>query len=87
MKNFQPSTLNILIPALFYGDVFMPSSVVAHMQYNPEAQTLRIIYTSGNIYDYKKVPAEVYEEMKNAFSKGTFLNERIKGKYRYVKIK
>ncbi len=65
----------------------MPSSVVAYMQYNPEASTLRIIYTSGSIYDYKKVPPEVYEEMKNAPSKGAFLNKRIKTKYSYKKIK
>ena len=65
----------------------MPSSVVAKADYDPETETLRIIYTSGSIYDYKKVPPAVFDEMKNAFSKGVFLNKEIKGNYVYKKIK
>ncbi|MCO5946486.1 KTSC domain-containing protein [Mucilaginibacter flavidus] len=65
----------------------MPSSVVAEMEYNEPASTLRITYTSGNVYDYKDVPPEVFEEMKEADSKGTFLNYRIKDKYRYKRVK
>lgn len=65
----------------------MPSSVVAAMKYNKAASTLRITYTSGNVYDYRDVPPEVYEEMKVAGSKGTFLNYSIKGKYRYKKVR
>jgi len=65
----------------------MPSSVVAAMKYIEPALTLRITYTSGNVYDYKNVPREVFEEMKVAGSKGTFLNYRIKGKYRYKRVK
>ena len=65
----------------------MPSSVVANMKYNEPAATLRITYTSGSVYDYKGVPPDVFEEMKAAGSKGTFLNYRIKGKYRYKKVR
>jgi hypothetical protein len=65
----------------------MPSTVIAKMDYHPETETLRIIYTSCSIYDYLKVPAETFEKMKKAFSKGTFLNTEIKGKYDYKKIK
>ncbi|GEP93421.1 KTSC domain-containing protein [Chitinophaga terrae (ex Kim and Jung 2007)] len=64
----------------------MPSSVVAHMIYKPETQTLRIVYVSGMVYDYSPVPESVYQEMKAAFSKGTFLNEKIKGRYPYKKV-
>lgn len=64
----------------------MPSTVIAKHQYFPETETLRIIYLSGKVYDYLKVTAEVYEEMKNAFSKGIFLNTRIKGKYEFRKV-
>jgi len=74
-----------------HPDVFhlkkMPSSVVAAMDYNKDAHTLRITYTSGAVYDYRNVPPDVYEEMKAAGSKGTFLNYEIKGKYRYKRIK
>ena len=65
----------------------MPSSVVAAMEYNDEAQILRITYTSGAVYDYRNVPPDVYEDMKEADSKGTFLNYEIKGKYRYKRVK
>jgi hypothetical protein len=64
----------------------MPSSVVASMKYMPERLTLRIIYVSGMIYDYQNVPPEVYAEMRASGSKGKFLNERIKGHYRFVKV-
>ena len=57
------------------------------MDYNEQAQILRITYTSGAVYDYRNVPPDVYKEMKVAGSKGTFLNYEIKGKYRYKRIK
>jgi len=64
----------------------MPSSVVSSMHYYPDTTTLRIIFTSGMIYDYKNVPEKVYKEMKSSSSKGTYLNQRIKGLYKYKKI-
>ena len=64
----------------------MPSSVVSGIQYYPSTSTLRIIYVSGTIYDYANVPEKVYKEMKTAFSKGTYLNQYIKGFYKYKKI-
>jgi hypothetical protein len=65
----------------------MPSSVVAAIKYDVPSYTLRVIYVSGSIYDYKKVPEKVYEDMKAAFSKGEFLNKYIKPKFKFVKIK
>jgi hypothetical protein len=64
----------------------MPSSVVSAMQYYPDTGTLRIVYVSGMVYDYKNVPEKVYHEMKTARSKGTFLNQHIKGHYEFKKI-
>ena len=57
------------------------------MHYNADSETLKIIYVSGNVYDYLKVPPQVYEAMRSATSKGTFLNKQIKGHYRYKKVK
>lgn len=56
------------------------------MSYNPATKRLRIVYVSGLIYDYKKVPQEEYDAMKAAFSKGTYLNQNIKGRYAFEKI-
>jgi hypothetical protein len=56
------------------------------MSYDPATQRLRIVYVSGLIYDYKNVPQEEYDAMKAAFSKGTYLNQNIKGRYDFEKI-
>lgn len=64
----------------------MPSSVVAGMDYNEQTETLRITYVSGLVYDYKKVPLEMYLAMRNALSKGTFLNTHIKGNFEFEKV-
>jgi hypothetical protein len=65
----------------------MPSSVVADMEYLEHNATLRITYVGGRVYDYLSVPLSVYEEMVAAPSKGTFLNYRIKGNYKYRKVR
>jgi hypothetical protein len=64
----------------------MPSSVVSAMHYYPVTSTLRIIFVSGLIYDYKNVPEKVYKEMKKSSSRGTYLNQHIKGTYDYEKV-
>jgi len=64
----------------------MPSTVVAEISYDKPSHTLRVIYASGMIYEYKNVPEQIYADMKTAFSKGIFLNKHIKGKYEFVKV-
>lgn len=56
------------------------------MHYDKDTATLRIIFVSGLIYDYKNVPEEVYQAMKTSGSKGTYLNKHIKGHYEYEKV-
>ncbi len=65
----------------------MPSSVVKAIKYDAPSHTLRIVYVSGSIYDYKQVPEKIYEKMRAAGSKGEFLNTEIKGHYSFQKIK
>jgi len=65
----------------------MPSSVVAAIRYDAVTSTLRVIYVSGSVYDYKHVPEKVYNEMRTASSKGEFLNKHIKPSYEFEKIK
>ena len=64
----------------------MPSTVVQHISYDSARYVLRIRFVSGTVYEYSKVPASVYEEMKKSGSKGTYLNQYIKGHYNYKKI-
>jgi KTSC domain len=65
----------------------MPSSVVAAIRYDATTSTLRVIYVSGSVYDYKAVPEKIFKEMKTASSKGEFLNKHIKPNYEFEKIK
>jgi hypothetical protein len=65
----------------------MPSSVVAAIRYDEKTSKLRVIFQSGSIYDYLKVPQKMYETMKKASSKGEFLNKEIKPNYEFEKIR
>ncbi len=65
----------------------MPSSVVAAFKYNAAQSILRVTYVSGKVYDYKNVPESVYNEMKDAPSKGTFLNNVVKRNFPFRKVK
>ena len=64
----------------------MPSTAIKSYEYISAEKRLRITYISGAIYDYLGVPAEVYAAMKAYRSKGTFVNQEIKGRYPFQKI-
>jgi KTSC domain len=64
----------------------MPSSVIHHFIYNEATHSLRVFFLSGIAYDYMNVPKELYEKLRNALSKGKFLNTHIKGKYPFEKV-
>ena len=64
----------------------MPSSVVTSFSYKIDKRTLKVVYTSGAVYDYIGVEEYVYEQMKQAESKGAFLNMVIKPKYPFRKV-
>lgn len=65
----------------------MPSSVIANIKYNAASMNLDIRFISGNIYRYKKVPAELYTKIIHASSKGKFFNEHIKGLFEFEQLK
>lgn len=65
----------------------MPSSVIHHFNYDPDAKALKITFVSGMRYKYKNVPEEVFNMLKAAGSKGRYFNYFIKGKFKYNKIK
>ena len=64
----------------------MPSSVIHHFIYDQAKSRLRVFFLSGITYDYMNVPRELYEKLRNALSKGKFLNKHIKGKYPFEKV-
>ena len=61
----------------------MPSSVIRSFRYDPDERRLHVTFVSGRRYAYLEVPAELAEEMRLAFSKGTFFNRRIRDRFEY----
>ena len=47
---------------------------------------LELEFGSGAIYRYRDVPAQVYDELLRAESKGRYFNQHIRNRFRYAKI-
>jgi len=54
------------------------SSAVAMIGYDAELEEAYVKYLDGDLYAYEVGPAEVFDELANAESKGTFVNTAIK---------
>lgn len=52
-----------------------------------EGNTPRILFHSGWMYDYTGVPEDVYNNLLNASSKGSYHAEYIKNSYPYHRIR
>ncbi len=59
----------------------MPSSVIAKIDYEAEHARLTVTFTTGRVYQYLMVPADVVTAFKTAASKGSFFNSRIRDHY------
>ena len=62
------------------------SSNVASIGYDVASQTLEVEFNNGRVYQYLDVPQPVYEAFMQANSKGKFLNQHIKGSFRFVRM-
>jgi len=54
------------------------SSAVAMIGYDAEREEAYVEYLDGDLYVYEGVPADVFDELEKAESKGTFVNTVIK---------
>ena len=54
--------------------------------YDENIQVLKFEYCTGNVYDFYDIPAHIFEAMRNAPSKGEFITQEIKGRYRYARV-
>lgn len=61
------------------------SSNISRFAYDETSYKLTVEFKNGSMYDYYDVPSHIYEEMKEASSKGQFLARQIKGNYRYAR--
>lgn len=65
----------------------MPSSVIRQFSYDEPPRRLRIMFMSGDIYDYLDVPPMIFEGLGAAASKGRFFAARIRGRYAFERIR
>lgn len=59
------------------------SSNIDEFSYDPSTDTLSVVFSSGDRYDYFNVPQSTHRMFQAAPSKGEFLNRHIKGRFAY----
>lgn len=62
------------------------SSMMAGIGYDPAAQILEIEFRTGGTYQYFDVPADAYDALQAASSKGRFFHAHIDGCFRYRRV-
>lgn len=62
------------------------STNIRSVGYDAGSETLEVEFTSGSIYQYFDVPETEYEGLMSAASKGRYLNQNIKDRYRYTQV-
>ena len=66
--------------------VKVKSSNLDAVGYDESSSTLRILFHTGVAYDYSGVPQELYNQLMEASSKGSFFQEHVVGKFKYTKV-
>lgn len=62
------------------------SSNVSRISYEESNSTLEVEFHNGSIYQYYDVGVNVWQDFKAAPSKGQFIHQNLKGKYRYARV-
>lgn len=62
------------------------SSNIVSVGYNAEQKILEVEFKGGKIYQYLGVPSQIYEEMMNSDSKGTYLHRHVRDRYKFLKV-
>jgi len=65
----------------------MPSSVIRKFDYDPAAHRLAVTFVTGRRYAYLKVPEDVANDFRRAFSKGEFFNDAIRDHYPFERLR
>lgn len=64
----------------------LTSSNLSAARYDKDTNTLEVEFIGGRRYQYFDVPLQVFEGLICAESCGKYLNENIKGHYRYARL-
>lgn len=61
------------------------SSAISSVGYDEHSSVLEVEFQSGAVYDYFDVPPKVYRALLKAPSKGSFVSQRIRDRYSFVR--
>jgi hypothetical protein len=64
---------------------YVDSSNIEQVGYDSDNVELHVRFKNGDLYVYRNVPVQIYEELLGAPSKGSYLNREIKDTYEYDK--
>jgi hypothetical protein len=67
--------------------ISVASSDLSQVEYNASENTLTIIFKTGGMYSYHRVPPSTYTELMNAGSKGRYFHAYIKNRYPYRRLR
>ena len=62
------------------------SSAITEVSYYPNVERLFVLFRSGRVYEYSNVPTHVMNGLRDAPSKGKFLNKYVLAVYRFRKV-
>jgi KTSC domain-containing protein len=62
------------------------SSLIAAIGYDEDCEMLEVEFASGALYRYHGIPAEVFDALYAARSKGKFFNEHIRDAYPWEQV-
>ena len=62
------------------------SKTLKSVGFDPDQRVLEVEFQAGGVYQYRDVSENVYRDLLEAESKGTYFRERIRAQYPYVRI-
>jgi lysyl-tRNA synthetase class 2 len=67
-------------------EVTISSSNLKSAKFNTEDETLLMEFNNGSIYEYEKVPWELFTKFRMAESQGSFFSKNISRTFKYKKV-
>jgi hypothetical protein len=62
------------------------SESIASIGYDDDAEVLEVEFVTGTVYRYRGVPEDVYDDLRQAPSKGAYFNRHIKDAYPFEQV-
>ena len=62
------------------------SSHIVSVGYDTGQKILEVEFKDGKVYQYLGVPSQIYDQMMDSDSKGTYLHRYVRNKYKFLKV-